>query len=50
MKCDPAIGEPLKALGLHLRFADDAFERLNVLDQPIREEIAREWVTRDRTV
>ena len=50
LKCDPIIRQLLKALGRRLRAADDAFERLNVLDQPQREEIAKEWVTRDWTL
>ena len=50
LKCDPIIRQLLKALGRRLRAADDAFERLNVLDQPQREEIAKAWVTRDWTL
>jgi len=50
LKCDPVIRELLTALGRRLRSADDAFERLNVLEKPQREEIAKAWVTRDWTV
>jgi CRP-like cAMP-binding protein len=50
LKCDPVIRELLKALGRRLRSADDAFERLNVLEQPKREEIAKVWVTLDWTL
>lgn len=47
LKCDPIIRELLRALGRRLRAADDAFERLNVLDKPQRDQIAKAWVTRD---